>query len=620
MLALDRRGILALAAVLPFFRAMPAFGQDASASAAAWDLTEIYPDWAAWDIARKGVLAALPRLAAYKGTLGSSAATMARALADISDLSKTAARVYVYASLSGDADVRVAQNQERLGQAGEMFTAFGEQTSWFSPEILALGKAKVESFIAADPVIARRFAFNLRDTLRASAHTLDARGEALLASASSPLGGPEDIRGQLVASDIPWPTVTLSDGRTQRLDDQGYTLTRDAPNRDDRKLVFDTFWKAYGKFSSSLGAAYGSKIKGDIFRAKSRNYPTTLAWATDGPNVPEGVYRTLVAETNAGLPQLHRYFDLRRRILKLPEIGYYDIYPPLVQLDRKFTVPDMRTITLQALAPLGPDYVAELSKATAAKWMDPLPRPGKRSGAYMNGSIYDVHPYLLLNLGENYEGLSTYAHEWGHAMHTLLAKRAQPFETAGYATFTAEIASTANELLLNEHMLRRAKTRDEKLFYLGQRLENLRGTFFRQTMFAEFELKAHELAEAGEGVSGRRFNEIYFDLLRRYHGPDMILSPELANEWSYIGHFLRSDTYYVYQYATSITAGTWFARSILTGGKPARERYLDVLRAGGSDYPVAILQKAGLDMTGPEPYRELVAGFKDTMDRIEALL
>ena len=620
MLALDRRGILALTAILPFARAIPAFGQDASASPAAWDLTEIYPDWAAWEAARKGVLAALPRLTAYKGTLGTDAATMARALTDISDLSKTAARVYVYASLSGDADVRVAQNQERLGQAGEMFTAFGEATSWFSPEILTLGKDKVESFIAADPVIARRFAFNLRDTLRATAHTLDDKGEALLASASSPLGGPEDIRGQLVASDIPWPTVTLSDGRTQRLDDQGYTLTRDAPNRDDRKLVFETFWKAYGKFSSTLGAAYAAKIKGDIFRAKSRNYPTTLAAATDGPNVPEGVYRTLVAETNAGLPQLHRYFDLRRRILKLSDIGYYDIYPPLVQLDRKFAVPDMRTIVLQALAPLGPDYVAQLGKATAAKWMDPLPRPGKRSGAYMNGSIYDVHPYLLLNLGENYEGLSTYAHEWGHAMHTLLAKSAQPFENAGYATFTAEIASTANEVLLNEYMLGRAKTRDEKLFYLGQRLENLRGTFYRQTMFAEFELKAHELAESGEGVSGRRFNEIYFDLLRRYHGPDMILAPELANEWSYVSHFLRSDTYYVYQYATSITAGTWFARSILTGGKPARERYLDVLRAGGSDYPVAILQKAGLDMTGPEPYRQLVAGFKDTMDKIEVLL
>ena len=382
----------------------------------------------------------------------------------------------------------------------------------------------------------------------------------------------------------------------------------------------ETFFTKYGEFSHSLGAAYAAKIKGDIFRAKSRKYPDTLAYALDGPNIPEAVYRTLVSEANAGLPQLHRYFDLRRRLLNLPDIGYYDIYPPLVSSDRKFTLPEMRTTVLQALAPLGPDYVAELSRATAAKWMDPLPRPGKRSGAYMQGSAYDVHPYLLLNLGENYEGMSTFAHEWGHAMHSLLAKTRQPYELADYATFIAEIASTCNELLLNEYMLERAKTRDEKVFYLGQRLESLRGTFFRQTMFAEFELKSHELAEAGEGVSGEKFGEVYLDLLRRYHGPKMILPDYLAHEWEYISHFFRSDFYYVYQYATSITAGTWFANSVLKGGKAERENYLDVLRAGGSDYPVVILRKAGLDMTKPDPYREVVRGFGETIDKIEALL
>ena len=622
MLAIDRRGMLALTAVLPFAGATRALAQGAAAagSAGAWDLTDLYPDWAAWDAARKGVLAALPRLSAYKGTLGTSAETLAKALADISDVQKTDARVYVYAELSGDADLKVSANQERRGQAQDMDSALGEASSWVAPEVLALGKAKVESFIASSPVLQKRFAFGLRNTLRSAAHTLDAKGEGILASASSPLAGPEDIRGQIVSSDIPWPTVTLSDGRTQRLDDQGYTLTRDAPNRDDRKKVFETFFTTYGAYDHSLGAAYAAKIKGDIFRAKARNYPTTLAYALDGPNIPEAVYRTLVAEADAGLPQLHRYFELRRKMLGLPDIGYYDIYPPLVHLDRTFTLPEMRTTVLQALAPLGPDYVAELSKDTAAKWMDPLPRPGKASGAYMEGSAYDVHPYLLLNLGENYEGMSTFAHEWGHAMHTQLARNAQPFELSNYATFIAEIASTCNEVLLNAYMQQRAKTRDEKLFYLGQRLENLRGTFFRQTMFAEFELKAHELAEAGEGVSGEKFGATYLDLLRRYHGPKMILPDYIANEWAYIPHFFRSDFYYVYQYATSITAGTWFANSVLKGGKAERENYLNVLRAGGSDYPVAILQKAGLDMTRPDPYRQLVQGFGETIDQIEALL
>ena len=623
MLQTDRRGLLAIASVLPFASATPALGQAVASAASAsgeWDLTELYPDWAAWEADRKTVLDALPRLEAYKGHLGDSAAAMEKAMVDMSDVSRMAVRVAVYSSLIADADVRVPENQEKDGLATDMFSALGEATSWVSPEVLALGKDKVESFIAASPVLQRRFAFGLRDTLRGAAHTLDAKGEALLAMAGSPLAGPQDIRGQLAASDIPRPTVTLSDGREIRLDDQGYQLGRAAQNRDDRKLVFEKFWESYGGFSNSLGAAYASKIKGDVFRTKARNYPNTLAFRLDGPNIPEAVYRNLVAETNKGLPQLHRYFDLRRRILGLPDIGYYDIYPDLVTIDRKFTLPEMRTITLQAMAPFGPEYVRLLTDATAKRWMDPLPRPGKRSGAYVQGGAYDVHPYVLLNTEENYNGLSTYAHEWGHAIHTLLAAANNPFETYGYATFIAEIASTVNEVFLARYLLDRAQTKQEKLFYLGQQLENARATFFRQTMFAEFELKAHELAENGEGMSGKRFNEIYMDLLRRYHGPDMIIPDYMANEWSMVSHFFRSDFYYVFQYATSISAGTWFANSILGGGTKERENFLDVLRAGGSDYPVAILQKAGLDMTQPDPYRDFVVAFGRTMDEIEKLI
>ncbi len=441
-----------------------------------------------------------------------------------------------------------------------------------------------------------------------------------MALAVPPLAGPQDIRGQLAASDIPRPTVTLSDGTELTLDDQGYQLGRAAQNREDRKLVFEKFWPSYGAFTNALGAAYASKIKGDVFRTKARNYPNTLAYRLDGPNIPEAVYRNLVAEANRGLPQLHRYFDLRRRILGLPDIGYYDIYPDLVTIDRKFPFADMRTITLQAMAPFGPEYVRLLSDATARKWMDPLPRPGKRSGAYMQGGAYDVHPYLLLNTEENYNGLSTFAHEWGHAIHTLLAKANNPYDTYSYATFIAEIASTVNEVFLARYMLERAKTKQEKLFYLGQQLENARATFFRQTMFAEFELKAHELAENGEGMSGKTFNEIYMDLLRRYHGPDLIIPDYMAYEWMLVSHFFRSDFYYVFQYATSISAGTWFANSIMNGGTKERDNFLKVLRAGGSDYPVAILQKAGLDMTKPDPYRDFVKDFSAIMDQIEALI
>ncbi|WP_232492916.1 oligoendopeptidase F [Novosphingobium kaempferiae] len=627
MIETDRRGIIGLAAALPFASPLLASAVHAAdvatsgpgaSGAALWDLTELYPSLDAWDVARKDVVAALPRLAAGKDTFGQSAEAMLAALEDISAVSMKLARVYLYASLRADEDVRVSANQERDAQVTDLFSSFGEATAWTAPETLKLGAEKVEGFIAANKALSARFAYPLRKTLREAAHTLDAKGEQLLAAASSPLSGPGAIRQQLFSSDIPWPEVTLSDGSKRTLDAQGYSLARDAANRDDRKAVFDGFFGQMGKFESSLGAAMSAKLKGDVFEARARSYKSCLSMALSPNAVPEGVYRTLLAEVNAGLPQLHRSFQLRRKILKLPDIHYYDIYPPLVSLERKFTLTDMRNVTLKALEPLGPDYVKRLGMATAAKWMDPWPRPGKRPGAYMNGAAYEVHPYLLLNLGENYEGLSTYAHEWGHAMHSLLANSSQPYELADYPIFTAEIASTCNEVLLTEYMLRQAKTKEEKIYYLGMRLENMRGTFFRQAMFAEFELKMHEMAEAGEGLSGESLTRVYGELLKRYHGPNFVIDVPYAIEWAYIPHFYS--TFYVYQYATSISAGTWFAHSILNGGKAERERYLDVLRAGGSADPVDILKKAGLDMTAPDPYRQLVADFKATIDEIETLM
>lgn len=618
MTELTRRGALTAAGFAGLATALPAWAQNAGPAGALWDLTELYPSDAAWDAARKQALAALPGIAKYKGRLGESAATLEQALVLQSDLGRTIARIFTYVALKADEDVRAAAYQEKQAQAIDLYTAFGEATAWFSPEILTIGKAKVDGFIADNPTLKTRFDFYLANIVRQAPHTLSPEGEAILASATAPLSAPDDVSGQLRSSDIPWPTIALSDGKQVRLDSQGYTLHRDAPNRADRKAVFDAFWEAHGKFQNSFGATYNAQIKSDIFLAKSRKYPTSLAAALSGSNVPEAVYRTLVAETNKGLPQLHRYFDLRRRMLKLPDLHYYDIYPPLVALDRSFNLDQMRTLTLEAVKPLGPDYQARIAKATAAKWMDPWPRPGKRPGAYMNPGAFDVHPYLLLNLSEKYDGLSTYAHEWGHALHSLLANAAQPYEKADYPIFLAEIASTLNEQLLVADLLARAKTKEEKLFYLGQQMENFRGTFFRQTMFAEFELKAHDLAEAGEGLSGAKFTSLYGDLLKRYHGPKMGFAPSYANEWAFIPHFYNS--FYVYQYATCIAAATYFAQAILKGGPNERDNYLSVLKAGGSDYPVDILKRAGLDMASPAPYQALVATFQDTLDQAERLL
>jgi oligoendopeptidase F len=365
MLDLSRREALAATALAGMVAAMPAWAQEAGGGGAQWDLGDLYPTDAAWDEARKKALAEVPSLTKYKGKLGESADTLAAFMVAQSDMGRTISRIFTYASLKADADLRVSANQEKQAQAIDLYTAFGEATSWVSPELLTVGKAKIDQFVAANATLKQRFDFSLADTLRQADHTLSPESENLLAGVGSPLSGFSDIREQLVASDIPWPTVTLSTGKQVRLDDQAYTLNRDAPNRADRKLIFDTFWAEYGKFQNSLGASYLSHVKGDVFRKKARKYPTSLAAALSGNNIPEGVYRTLVAETDKGLPELHRYFELRRKLLGLPDMAYYDIYPPLVALDKKVTVPEMRATTIEAVKPLGPEYAEIFAKATA---------------------------------------------------------------------------------------------------------------------------------------------------------------------------------------------------------------------------------------------------------------
>ena len=332
MLDVSRRELIVSAAAVAALAGVPAMAiAQTTSSAAAWDLTDLYPSDAAWEAERQSLLKAIPGLKAQKGTLGRSAASMRAALIAQSDMNKRASRLFTYASLKADEDRRVAPNQERKSQAQDVFTALGEATAWTNPEVVSLGARKVNAFIAADPVLKKRFAFGLRDTLRLAPHILSPKEEQLLASASTPLAGPQDIRDQLASSDIPRPTVKLSDGREIRLDDQGYTLARDAVNRADRKLVFDKFWASYKAFENSMGAALASQIKGQLFNAKARHYDSALQAQLDGGNTPEAVYRSLITETNRGLPVLHRYFALRQRMLGLPDMGYWDIYPPLVK-------------------------------------------------------------------------------------------------------------------------------------------------------------------------------------------------------------------------------------------------------------------------------------------------
>ncbi len=585
-----------------------------------WDLTDLYPTIGAWEQARRRVLAKLPRIEAKKGTLGDSASALYEASAIISDARREALRVAVYASLAADEDLRTAEAQEQRQLAETMLSRLSEATAWYRPEVLHIGSRRVMEFIEEEARLAP-FRHRLDDILRHAPYTLGEETEGVLAAAGQPLGAPYNIYGLLANSDIPWPTVRLSTGDEVRLDAQAYTRHRQAECRDDRRIVFDAYWGKWSEFRNSVGMTLNSHLQAQVFLARARGYESVLERELFEDNMPPAVYRTLVEEVNRALPTLHRYFGLRGRMLGVDDLRYYDIYPPLVSLERKFEIEEAKRITLAAMEALDKDWVAMQREAIDQHWMHVFPRQGKRSGAYMSGHAYDVHPYLLLNHNDDFESVSTFAHEWGHAMHTLYAQQSQPFETVFYATFIAEIPSTALELILQEYMVENATTIEEKLYYLGYGLEQIRGTFFRQTMFAEFELGLYEAVERGEALSGKRISERYADLLKRYHGHDegvVRIDDLYAHEWTFIQHFYYN--MYVYQYATSLAAATALHEKMQDEGSPAVERFKALLRAGGSDYPYSLLLEAGVDMASRDPYRALEQRMNAIMDQMESLL
>ncbi|HWA91718.1 MAG TPA: M3 family oligoendopeptidase [Rhizomicrobium sp.] len=597
---------------------------DAANPAYMWDLSDLYPSAQAWTAAQAKAKTEIDALDKYKGTLGKSAASMLTALDAISMVAKEVTRLNVYASLKGDEDVRVAADQERVQLGQALQTRLGEKTAWVSTEVLGIGKDKVLAFEKQSPDLKRRFDFYLDNILRGAPHTLGPEAESVMAAATNVLVQPNNIYSQLSNGELPFPSVTLSDGtKIERLDQSAYTKYRQSPNRADRKKVFDAFWGAWQKYEGTFGASLNTQILAEEFDAKVRHHQSALADALFADNMPEAVYRQLVAQANAGLPVFHRYLKLRKKLLGVTdELGYHDIYPSMFKLDtpEHFTVADSEAIAFDVTAPYGPEYAAKLRQAFAGRWMDVLPRPGKASGAYMNGSAYDVHPYLHLNHNYDFESVSTFVHEWGHAVHTLLAHDAQPWEKSNYSTFIAETASISNEMLLNDYMVAHAKTKNEKLYFLGEGLELIRGTFFRQTMFGEFQLALHEEVEKGNALSGKRMTEIYCDLLKRYHGDAqgvMKIDPNYCIEWAFIPHFYYG--FYVWQYATSMAGAAMFTDAIEHEGAPARDRYINMLKAGGSDYAFELYKKAGIDMAAPAPYQALVARMSRTLDQIDAL-
>jgi oligoendopeptidase F len=583
-----------------------------------WDLSRLFPTDAAWDAERLAFAEQLPQLAALRGTLGRDASGLRAGLDRISAAEQRLRRLWVFASTQASTDTGNRRNQERTALVGSLYGRYASGLAWVDTELQAIGADKLGAFQAAEPGLKPHGA-RIRSALRLAPHTLAPEVEAALAAYNPVLGSFSNTRELLVNADIDWPTLTV-DGQPLRLSDTGYNRLRQHPDRAVRKQAFETFWATYGRFENTLGALLAQRVQQGVIDARLRGHPSAAAAALFAVEVPEAVLRTLVAEVNRALPTLHRYFRLRQKLLQLPDLRYHDVYPNLVASTRRYPPEEAAALTLAAMQPLGEAYQAELQLALQARTMHVRPAPGKRSGAYA-ASVYGQTPYIFLNHSDDFESLVTFAHEWGHGMHSVLAQRAQPPETAHYPLFLAEIASTTNEVLLTDHMLKQAPTPQERIFVLSQVLERLRAGFFRQTMFAEFELMAHDAQQRGEALSGKKFTEMYCGLLRKYHGADagvMAIDAAYCAEWAFIPHFHRP--FYVYAYATSATAAQFFGEAILAGKPGAREAYLGVLQAGGSLPPHQLLQQAGLDLASAAPYRVLVARMEAVLDEVERLL
>ncbi len=622
--------LLGAASAAPAPPAAPAAPRPA-ADAQRWDLRDLYPTPAAWDSAYAETRGRAEQLGELKGTLGNDAASLYKVLAANSDVRRSAERLGTYASLKADEDLRDAPSQERRQRAQSLYTLMAEKTAWLAPTVQALGAERVRAFVAADAGLKRRFDLYLDDTLRSAPHTLSTEGEGLLASASAVLMQPNNVFGQLGEAELPRATVKLSDGKTVKLSSDAYEALRTAPLREDRKRVFDAYFSSWKRFEGSFGANLAAQVQGDVFAARARRHAGSLESALFSDNMPPTVYKMLIAQANEGLPTLHRYLLLRKKSLAIKgDLAYYDNYPPLQprKQGERFDIERSKAITLAALAPMGDEYLGLLKQGLAGQWMDSHPRPAKRSGAYMAGSAYDVHPYVLLNHNGDFESLSTFAHEWGHGVHSLLSKGQQPFEKADYSTFIAESASIANEMLLSDHMVANAKTREDKLFYLAQGMESIRTTFFRQAMFAEFQLAMHQEVEQGKPLSGARLSDLYCGIAKRYYGEAqgvMKIAPAYCVEWAFIPHFYYG--YYVWQYATSMVGAAEFSQAITQKGDQkttvlaaaARDRFINLLKAGSSDYAYPLYVKAGVDLAQPGPYLALMARMNRLMDDYEKL-
>jgi oligoendopeptidase F len=583
-----------------------------------WKLELIFPDWESWEAAFAEIENALPDLAGRQGSLAASGSGLLETIEAIHGTQRLLEKTYVFAGMKSDQDTRIGENTARKGRISSLAVRVSEAVSWFDSELLAIEAKHLAELVAEEQKLELYDHF-FHDIHRARAHTLSADQEALLAGAGLMAHGASQVFNAFDNADLQFAPVEDEDGNTVTLTKARYYKFLKSQDRRLREDSFASFLDAYGALKNTLAANMDANVKNHVFFSGARNHASTLEAALHPDAVPPNVFHSLIGTVTDNMDTIHRYTALKKKVLGLEPLREFDLAVPLFAKGKfEFSYDEACPMLLEAFAPLGPDYVSTVKDGIAGGWIDVHENAGKRSGGYSNG-VYDTPPFILLNWADELGDTFTLAHELGHSMHSWLSVHNQPFVYGNYPIFTAEVASTFNELLVMDHLLKTGDDRQRKLYLLDYHLSQINNTVFRQTMFAEFEHRIHKLGEEGQTLTTDSLGELYQELLVKYWGPSVEFDPVRSPlTWCRIPHFFYN--YYVYQYATAYSAAVALSRKVLAGGEKDREQYLDILRSGCSRYPVDTIKLGRVDMATSGPMEDVIALFGSLIDQTEELL
>ena len=582
-----------------------------------WNLSDMYETVSDWETAMGEIDELIDEIETMEGTCTNSASDLLLLLERYAETEQKLSLAYNYAERLYDEDSKNTTHQAMSAKAGTLYAKFIGKTAFIQPTILELSAETLDSFYNVLPSLElyRKF---IDEILRFREHSLSTEMEKLVALTSEMSQGPSNTFSILNNADLQFPEIEDEKGEKTRITHGRYINFMESANRDVRKNAFEGMYGTYEQFLNTIASIYDNQVKQQIFHAKAHKYETSLEAAVDGNNVSPDVYKNLIETINKNLEKMHRYVKLRKKCLGLDELHMYDIYTPMIpDMAKEIPFEEAKETVLKALAPLGEDYVAKVKEGFENRWIDVYENQGKRSGAYSAG-VYGTHPYVLLNYNGSLDNMFTLAHEMGHAMHSYYSNENQPYIYSQYKIFVAEVASTCNEILLMEYLLKNTTDKKERAYLLNHYIDSFKGTVFRQTQFAEFEMRTNAMVEAGESLNAENLSDLYLELNKKYYGPDMISDKQISYEWAKIPHFYYN--FYVYQYATGFTSAVAIAHSILKEGAPAVERYKKFLSGGCSDAPVELLKIAGVNLETPAPIQSALDVMDEILDEMETLL